>query len=139
MRARSLIIVILSVLIIGGSLAMAQEKTPKEMKPGEGVMMWSAMVGPGLLHEHMNSMTQQMSSMIWMMSRMMKSGKMDAKQMKTMSEIMEEMSTMMSETPAVRKMMEEQPDMAMKDMGKMMKTMSELMDKMAEMMAQMPK
>ncbi len=139
MRAKPLIIVMLSVLIIGGSIGLAQEKARKEMKPGEGVMMWSAMVGPGLLHEHMNSMTRQMSSMIRMMSRMMESEKMDAKRMKTMSEIMEEMSTMMGEMPAVREMAEERPDMAMKDMGKMMKTMSELMEKMAGMMAQMPK
>lgn len=139
MRARSLIIVILFLLIIGSSTALTQEKARKEMKPGEGAMMWSAMVGPGFLHEHMNSMTQQMSSVIWMMSRMMRSEKMDAKQMKTMSEIMEEMSTMMGGMPAVRKMTEERPDIAMKDMGKMMKTMSELMEKMAGMMALMPK
>jgi hypothetical protein len=137
MGVRSLIIVILCVLIIGSSPALAQEGASKKLKPRQGVMMRSAMMGPEFLHDHMNSMIRQMSIMGSMMSRMMESGKVDAETMKLMSEIMGEMSTMMHEMPVVRKMVEERPDMAMKDMGKMMKTMSELMEKMAEIMARM--
>ncbi len=137
MGARSLIIVILCVLIIGSSPALAQELTSKELKPRQGVMMRSAMKGPEFLRDHINSMIRQMSIMTSIMSQMMESGKIDAETMKLMSEIMGKMSSMMHEMPAVRKMMEERPDMAMKDMSKMMKTMSEMMEKMAEMMARM--
>lgn len=85
MRAKSSIIVIMSVLIIGGSPILAQERTSKELKPRKGVMMRSAMMGPEFLHDHMNSMIRQMSTMGAMMSRVMKSGKMDAETMKLMS------------------------------------------------------
>jgi TolA-binding protein len=109
MRTKLLIIVSLFVLIIGSSTVSAQEKGAKETKPHEGTMMWSAMVGAGFLHDYMNSMIQQMSGMIRVMSQMMNSSKMDEKNMKRMSEIMAEMSTMMNEIPAVEEMMAQIP------------------------------
>lgn len=133
------VILTFMVLTFGISTAMAQEQTQKMVNPGAGTMMWSGMVGPGMLHAHMDSMIMQMSGMVRMMSRMMESGKMDEKNMKYMSEMMEEISNMMTEIPAVQTMMDKQPDLAMKDMGKMTKTMSELMEKMAGMIAQTPK
>jgi len=92
MRTKSLVIVSLIILIIGSSTILAQEKGAKEAKPQEGTMMWRAMVGAGFLHEHMNYMMPQMSSIIRMMSQMMESGKKDPKMMKLMAEMMAQMA-----------------------------------------------
>jgi hypothetical protein len=134
MRTR-LVTVALLMAIVGGSVALAEEKATKaSSSSNQGSMMWSAMVGAGLLHEHMKSMIQQMAGITRMMSELIASGKMDERRMKTMSEIMAEMSDMMDEIPAVQDMMDRIPGTAMKNMSRMTKTMSEIMARLADMM-----
>jgi hypothetical protein len=135
MRTR-LVIVALLMAIVSGSVALAEEKATRASSSSDrGRMMWSAMVGAGLLHEHMKSMIQQMAGITRMMSEMIASGKMDEGKMKIMSEIMAEMSDMMDEIPAVQDMMDKVPGTAMKNMSRMTKTMSEIMDRIADMMS----
>lgn len=108
--------------------------TPPPVSGHEDRMRGAALIGAGFLHEHMQTMIQQMSGMVSLMGKMAAGGTMDPRAMQRLGEAMGEIAEMLREMPAIDEQAQRAPDVAMRDMGPMMARLDDLNRRMQELM-----
>ncbi len=96
-----------------------------------------AVIGPGLLHDHMEGMIKQLSASLKQMAAMVGSGRMDAERMQRMGALMADLADMLGEMPAIEARGRQTPDLVMRDMSTMMARLANLLQQMAELQSAM--
>lgn len=96
-----------------------------------------AVIGPGLLHEHMEGMVKQLSALVKQMAAMAGSPRMDPERMQRLGAVMADVADMLGEMPAIETRARQTPDLAMRDMSAMMERLAGLMKRMAELQSGM--
>jgi hypothetical protein len=114
-------------------VAQAQAPTTPAV-PGHDRRMESlAVIGPGLLHEHMEGMIKQLSAAVKQMAAMVGAERMDAERMKRVGMFMADVADMLGEMPAIEARGRETPDLAMRDLSVMMSRLADLLRQMADL------
>ncbi len=123
------------ICVLGVGTAYAESPGPPKPSSSHGQRMeWEAAVGPGLLHQHMETMIRQMSGMVSLMGKMAATGTMGSGTMRRMAEAMSEIADMLGEMPAVDRLAAKRPDLAMRDMDTMMARLNALDRRMQGLM-----